>query len=502
MKHPFGFGASARMAAACAAGTAAVSVSGMAANKAARPNVIYFLVDDLGWSDLGCYGSKFYETPNIDALAASGTRFVNGYASHPVCSPTRAAIMTGKNPCRAEINITDWIKGERRQYEKLLPPKINYNLPLKETTLPEYLKKYGYQTWHIGKWHLGETERSWPKAHGFDVNIGGYSIGHPNSYYSPYRNPKLKDGPKGEYLTDRLTDEALKLLENRDKAKPFFMYFAFYAVHAKIVACKRYIDRFVKKRKKMFGSSPTPFAKESERGITRQRQDNPKYASMLYDLDVNIGRVVDFLKKNGLWDNTIIIFSGDNGGLSTLQRKGAPDCLLPLRAGKGWCYEGGQRTPFIIRDPLIKKQPKTCDTPVCATDVYATVLDCCGLPLFPKQHKDSASLKPLLESSGGALKRPSPMVWFYPHYHGSGWTPGASILKDGWKLVVFYHYDRVELYNVKNDIGEKHNLADKYPEKVAALKKELEAYLKSVGAVMPKKNPHPGKRPKKKPKKK
>jgi len=454
----------------------------------ARPNVVVILVDDLGWNDLSCYGSEFYETPNIDAMAKGGIRFTDGYASHPVCSPTRAAIMTGKNPCREAINITDWIPGEQRQKEKLLPPTLNNNLPQSETTIAETLQNAGYATWHLGKWHLGETAASWPKAHGFDVNVGGYHRGQPDAYYTPYGNPNLEDGPAGEYLTDRLTSEAIHLLETRDAEKPFFMYLPFYTVHTPIQACQRHLPRFKEKRAAMGMTDKTPVKKEG-RGTTRMRQDNAAYASMVYAMDENVGRLLDALKSTGVDENTMVILLGDNGGLSTLEWGSGPTCLLPLRAGKGWGYEGGTRVPFIIDDPQVESG-SICSEPIVATDIYATVLDRCGLSFRPKQATDSVSLLPLLKNPDGKLKRSQPLVWHYPHYHGSGWVPGSAIREGDWKLVEFYEDGIVELYNLKDDIGEQNDLAEKYPEKATALKKKLDAYLKSSGAAMPVPNPN------------
>jgi len=478
------------------AGAAASVMGGTRTSE--KPNVIIILVDDLGWKDLSCYGSEFYETPNIDAMAARGIRFTNGYAAHAVCSPTRAAIMTGKNPCRKEIRITDWIPGARPKHEKLLGPEINFNLPLSEITLPERLKAAGYATWHIGKWHLGETEASWPLAHGFEVNIGGWSRGSPRSYYSPYKNPKLPDGPEGEYLTDRLTNEAIKLIRNRDE-RPFFMYLAFYTVHTPIQACRRHLEYFEKKKARMGLNDETPTRTEHHRAITRMRQDNAAYASMVYAMDENVGRLFNVLKETGLDSNTFVVLLGDNGGLSTLARgRCGPTSLLPLRAGKGWCYEGGIRVPFVVQDPLIEKKGAVCDEPVVATDIYATVLERCGLPPMPKQAADSVSFFPLLKNPEGSLERKQPMVWHYPHYHGSGWTPGSSIREGDWKLVEFYHDEKTELYNLKDDLSEQHDLSAKYPEKAEELKKKLHGYLKAVGAPMATPNPNPGPPPQKK----
>ncbi|MDX1565760.1 MAG: sulfatase-like hydrolase/transferase, partial [Phycisphaeraceae bacterium] len=236
-------------------------------------NFVVVVVDDLGWVDLACYGSKVYETPNLDALAARGVRFTNGYASHPVCSPTRAALMTGKNPARKEINITNWIPGGRKKIEKLIVPELADDLPLEETTVAERLKAAGYSTWFLGKWHLGHDAAHWPEAHGFDVNVGGWSVGSPRGgYYAPYKNPRLKSGPKGEYLPDRLTDEAIALLEKRDRAKPFLLYLSYYTVHTPIQASKRHIDHYRQKIASM--DFPGPLSRPEGRGATRLRQSN------------------------------------------------------------------------------------------------------------------------------------------------------------------------------------------------------------------------------------
>ena len=468
-------------------------LTSFAAEPASQPvnqkkNILVILVDDLGKNDLGCYGSTFYETPNLDKFVKESVMFTFGYAAHPVCSPTRAAIMTGKNPCRKEINITDWIKGERRQNEKLLGPEMNFNLPLEEVTIAESLKKAGYATWFLGKWHLGETKTHWPKAQGFDVNIGGYSKGSPRGgYYSPYNNPMLKDGPKGEYLTDRLTNEAINLIDKHNKQKPFFLFLSFYTVHAPIQACKRYIKKFKEKAKKL-PKLKKKYIREG-RGKTRIRQDNPAYATMIYAMDYNVGRVLDTLKKQGLYENTVIFFTGDNGSLTTRQRHPGPTCVLPMRGGKGWTYEGGVSVPFIVRDPTSEKNGTTCNIPVVNTDFYATILDYADIPPMPEQAKDSVDLRPLIEGKIKTLKRPEPIVWHYPHYHCSGWVPGSAILDDDWKLTESYQTGAVELYNLKKDRAEKKDLSKKFPEKKAMLLKKLHDYLKKTGAMMPADNP-------------
>jgi len=457
--------------------------------KTQRENIILILVDDLGEKDLGCYGSRFYETPNLDKLASESIIFTNAYSAHPVCSPTRAAIMTGKNPCRKEINITDWIKGERRNKEKLKGPPINFNLPLTEVTIAEALKNKGYATWFIGKWHLGESENFWPKAQGFEVNIGGFSKGSPpGGYYSPYHNPKLKDGPKGEYLTDRLTNEALNLINTRDKNKPFFLFLSFYTVHTPIQGCKKSLAKFQQKAAKL-----TKLKKEfrrDKRGKTRLRQDNPKYASMIYAMDENVGRLIKGLKKLNLDSNTIIFFTGDNGSLTTLEKHTGPTSVLPMRAGKGWAYEGGIRVPLIIHDPELEKQGDSCNVPVVNTDLYATILHYCNIPQNRSQHKDSFDLSPLIKGKSDLFVRKEPLVWHYPHYHASGWTPGSAIRDGDWKLIESYHDKSIELYNLKKDIAEQVNLAKKFPKKTKELMDKMHDYLKKVGAAMPYDNPN------------
>jgi len=451
---------------------------------AATPrNVVVILVDDLGWSDIACNGSTFYDTPNIDKLARQGVRFTDGYAAHPVCSPTRAAIMTGKNPCRQEVNITDWIPGARPKNKKLLGPPINNNLPLEEVTIAETLREAGYSTWFLGKWHLGETETHWPKAQGFDVNFGGHDKGSPpGGYYSPYKNPVLEDGPEGEYLTDRLTSEAIRLVKNRDKQKPFLLYLSYYTVHTPIQACKHHLEKYEKKLATL-PKIESDSIKREKHGVTRARQDNPAYASMVYAMDENVGRLMETLKEQGLDENTIVFFTGDNGGLSTLTKKPGPTCETPLRAGKGWTYEGGIRVPYIVRNPGASANGTTCDVPVVNTDFYATILDCCGIPLKPELHKDSVSIQPLLNGAQ-ELKRTEPLVWHFPHYHGSGFPPGSCIREGDWKLVESYHDETVELYNLRSDQEETKDLAGANPEKTVLLRKKMHDYLKKTGASM------------------
>jgi arylsulfatase A-like enzyme len=310
-------------------------------------NFVFFLVDDMGMMDVGAFGSTFHETPNVDRLAKTGMKFNNGYASCPVCSPTRASIMTGRHPVR--VDITDWIPGQsNKNSNKLIHPNDRNNLALEEVTLAEELKSHGYQTFFAGKWHLG-NEGHWPTDQGFDFNIGGHHKGSPpGGYYAPWTNPALKSKKKGEYLTERLTEESLSFLEKRNKKKPFLLYLSYYNIHTPIQAYKKRIGHYVSKAEKSFeGKTPT---RPEHEGKTRMRQDNPALASMVAAVDDSVGALTAKLDELGLSDNTVIIFFSDNGGLSTLRGPG-PGSNFPLRAGKGWLYEGGVREPTIIRAP-------------------------------------------------------------------------------------------------------------------------------------------------------
>ncbi|MBD3317222.1 MAG: sulfatase-like hydrolase/transferase, partial [Chitinivibrionales bacterium] len=424
-----------------------------------KPNIVFILADDLGWSDLSCYGGRFYETPNLDDFAQTGVRFTDAYASCPVCSPTRASVMTGKYPAR--FNITDWIPGMKAKNRKLITPQDLQELPLDEVTFAERLKESGYKTFFAGKWHLG-GEGFYPQDQGFDINKGGYHKGGPRGgYYSPYKNPALDDGPDGEYLTDRLTDESIKFME-ANKNTPFVLCLSFYTVHTPIQACNRHHLKFPKKKaEKMHGEDKSPFRRE-RRGVTKMRQDNPSYASMVHAMDENIGRLLAKLEKLGLDDNTAVIFTSDNGSLSTRAATNAPTSNLPLRAGKGWCYEGGIRVPAIMRLPGVTKPNSTCRAPITSTDFYPTFLDLAGLPQNPKQHADGLSLIPLFDKKVKTLAR-NAIYWHYPHYHGSTWTPGAAIRYGDWKLIEFYEEGEAELYNLASDIGESKDLSDAYP---------------------------------------
>jgi arylsulfatase A-like enzyme len=454
-----------------------------------RPNVVLFLVDDLGWADLAVQGSTFYETPNVDRLAASGMRFTDAYAASPVCSPTRAALMTGRHPVR--VGITDWIPGADPRDRKLLGPDDRHELPLEETTLAEELKAAGYATFFAGKWHLGDRG-FFPEDQGFDVNIGGHHRGSPpGGYYAPYENPKLEDGPDGEYLTDRLAAETIRFIEEQTEQRPghpFLAMLSFYTVHTPIQASRTHIGHFQAKAAELRPGSADEAVPEHE-GWTIARQANPDYASMVKAMDENVGRVLEALDRLGIGDDTVVVFTSDNGGLSTLERKNAPTSNLPLRSGKGWCYEGGLRVPAIIRAPGVTRPGSTSAVPVVSMDVYPTVLELAGLPLRPERHVDGRSLVPLLTGGDDALDREA-LYWHFPHYHGSTWTPGAAIRAGDWKLIELDEYDAVELYNLKDDLGEGNELSAEHPEKTAELLAELHAWQQELAAKKATPNPN------------
>ncbi|MBN1123978.1 MAG: sulfatase [Sedimentisphaerales bacterium] len=452
-----------------------------------KHNIVFFLVDDLGWTDLGCYGSSFYETPNMDRLAAEGMRFTDAYAACPVCSPTRASIMTGKYPTR--VGITDWIQGMRKQNPKLITPEDRHELSLEEITFPEVLKRNGYTTFFAGKWHLG-SEGYYPEDQGFDINIGGHDKGSPpGGYFSPYNNPKLSDGPKGEYLTDRLAEESVRFLETRkDQSNPFLLYLSFYTVHTPIQAKQEHIDKYKAKLESLPGLKENLFRPERV-SLTKLKQNEPSYAGMVESMDTAVGKVLDKIRQLGMDQNTIIFFMSDNGGLSTLpkRRRWAPTSNVPLRTGKGWCYEGGIREPMIVKWPDVTQPGSVCSVPVISTDFYPTILEMVGLPLLPEQHRDGMSLVPLLKS-GCVLDRQA-IYWHYPHYHGSGHRPSGAIRAGDWKLIEFFEDNTVELYNLRRDLSEQHNLAAALPDKVDGLKRMLNDWRKATGARMPRPNP-------------
>ena len=454
-----------------------------------KPNIIFFLVDDLGWTDLSCYGSTFHETPNIDQLAKEGIRFTNAYASCPVCSPTRASILTGKHPAR--LNITDWIPGSDPQDRPLLGTKDQHELPLAENTLAEALKQIDYQTAFFGKWHLGE-QGYYPEDQGFDVNKGGHWAGQPASYFYPYKNerkrwdvPNLENGEDGEYLTDRLTQEATQFM-SAQKDNPFFLYLAYYSVHTPIQAKPKLEEKYHTKRNKFFANVTTTFKAERE-NRSRQEQDNPAYAGMVQSVDESVGTILNHLKQLGLSENTLIIFTSDNGGLSTLPaNRTAPASVVPLRAGKGWLYEGGIRVPAIVKWPNQIAAETVSPMPVTSTDYYPTILAATAIPPSQYTVTDGQNLIPFLQVPSQPTRN---LYWHFPHYHGSGTKPSAAIRSTNYKLIEWMEDGQIELYDLEKDIAEQHNLASQLPDKAKELHLELRAWQRDIGALFPVKNP-------------
>lgn len=453
-------------------------------------NVLFILVDDYGWKDTSCGGSVYYETPNVDRLASQGIMFTQGYAACQVSSPSRASIMTGKFTARhgitdwiGEASGTDWRKMGR--HSKLLPAEYKWSLSKDELTLPEALREGGYRTFIAGKWHIG-GEGSSPEDHGFDINVGGYEAGSPvGGYFVPYNNPKLKDGPKGENLSMRLADETNNFIENHvknNKKQPFFAYLSFYAVHAPIQTTKENWKYFRDKADSL-GIKDNGFKVDRTLPV-RQTQDNPVYAGLIKQMDDAVGAVLDKLEELGLMENTLIVFTGDNGGVSSGDNY-STSCL-PLRGGKGRQWEGGLRVPYIIKAPGKTQEGRTSDVPVIGTDFYPTILDFAGLPMHPEQHVDGVSLKPLF--CGGKIPSRS-FYWHYPHYGNQGGEP-SSVIRDGdWKLIHYYEDGRNELYNLKIDSTESEPLNIQYPEKVDYLCKKLSVWLTDVGANYPSADP-------------
>ncbi len=442
------------------------------------PNFVFILVDDLGWADLGVYGSSFYETPNVDRLAAQGVRFTNAYAAGPVCSPTRGSILTGKHPARTDT--TDWFGGRRAG--RLLPAPYLEHLPLEEVTIAERLQDAGYTTGFFGKWHLG-GEGYYPEDQGFDVNFGGYEAGMPFAgYFSPYDNPKLADGPEGEHLTARLADESIRFLrEHRDA--PFLLYLSFYTVHTPLQAPAELVTKYQEKWAATDFEGPI-FGEEPPRRV-RLVQQHAAYSGMVESMDTHVGRVLDAIEELGLEAGTVVVFMSDNGGLSTSE--GHPTSNLPLRAGKGWLYEGGIREPMIIRWPGHTAPGGVVEEPVISTDFYPTMLQMAGLPLDPAQHVDGVSLVPLLEGSG-ALEREA-LFWHYPHYGNQGGFPGSAVRMGRYKLIESFEHERLQLFDLENDVGEQNDLAAEMPDRVAQMHEVLQRWRREVDAKLPTPNP-------------
>ncbi|MCC6123334.1 MAG: sulfatase [Pirellulales bacterium] len=430
------------------------------------PNILLILADDLGYMDIGANNPQtFYETPNIDRLAAQGMRFTAGYAACPVCSPTRAGIMTGRHPPRT--GITDFIGGKRAG--KLLPAPNRDHLALEEVTVAEALKDAGYANFFAGKWHLGSGDYG-PNAQGFGPGL----IGSGEFYYPPRNAAPLdpKDDPK---TTDRIADEAVRFIE-KHKTKPFFAYLPFPAVHIPLGARQDLVEKY---QRKQAVAPADAWDRERERQV-RIVQNHAVYAAMLEQLDAALGCVLAALDRCGLAERTIVVFLSDNGGLATAE--GRPTSNFPLRAGKGWLYEGGIRVPWIVRAPGATKPGSICDAPVISTDLYPTILELVGLSPMPRQHVDGVSLAPLL--TGAELKRGA-LYWHYPHYGNQGGAPSGAVRDGDWKLIEWYEDGSLELFNLKEDPGEKRNLSVENPAKLRELRAKLLDWRKAVKAVMP-----------------
>lgn len=465
-------------------------------------NVVFIMADDLGYTDVGFNNPEtFYDTPRLNGLAKQSVRFTAGYAACPVCSPTRSSVFTGQYPARTRN--TDYF-GAPNEFQKMpatydpakdgrfagqknrpvLPAPYLGRLAADHVTLAEAFKENGYATMFAGKWHLG-PEGSFPEDHGFDINIGGIERGGPyggDKYFSPYGNPKLPDGPKGEHLPDRLASEVARFIGHH-KDDPFFVSLCFYSVHTPLMGREDLVAKY-KEKKKSLGLG-AKFESEPPRE-NRTVQEHAVYAAMVEAMDAAVGKVLDALDANGVADDTVVLFFSDNGGLSTSE--GSPTSNLPYRAGKGWAYEGGVREPLLVRWPGKAKAGTSCDTPVISTDFYPTFLELCGLPARPDQHVDGKSFARLLSDPDAKHDR-APLFWHYPHWGNQGGIPFSAVRDGDWKLIRFHWKKGTELYNLAEDPGEKHNLADKETAKAAELGKQLDAFLKDTKALMPDTNP-------------
>ena len=491
-------------------------------------NVVLFLVDDLGWMDLSSSGSRFYETPNIDRLRSEGVYFSDAYSTCHVCSPSRASLMTGKYPAR--VGVTDWLTGRKDQpFQRLAQSKTLQALPSDELTLAERLRQDAYRTAIIGKWHLGDNSPA--SEHGFDLQLPRWNKGWPVTYHSPFKLEGL-EGPDGEYLTDRLTDEALRFIGS-DTSRPFFLFMSHYAVHDPIEGKPALVEKYRRKLASMpKDAEPPPFvleenpdtahaftAEEKARLIgkseyggysllpnrmvkIKQRQDNAEFAAMVESMDESLGRLMDGLRKMGLYERTIIVFTSDNGGMSganfgnptrKVQEKNIDKAFstsnLPLRGAKGWMYEGGIRVPLIIKAPSAAGiRTRSVHEPVSGIDIYPTVLDLLAMPLMPAQHVDGSSLKPLL-ADGRPLKRES-LFWYFPHYSNHGLQPPGAAMRQGrMKLIEYFENGTVQLFDLSRDIGERKDLSHTRRKTVERMHRRLEEWKRSLGLEPLKPNP-------------
>lgn len=434
-----------------------------------RPNVVLFLADDLGWTGLRCFGSDYYETPNLDRLAASGVKFTNAYSGCTVCSPTRASLMTGMYPAR--LRLTDFIAGQNRPYAKMTIPDWTKGLKKSYTTIAEALKAGGYRTIHVGKWHLDfpRQDNQGSTAHGFDL-AHDKPEGARGYYINETRVKEL--GLASNYTTDYLTDKAVEEIAN-NKDEPFFLYFAYNTPHTPIQGREDLVQYFERKRD------------------TSKVHKNPIYAAMVKSLDMSVGRVVEALKANGVADNTLVFFISDNGGLT--QRYGRHDQFtenLPLRRGKGSAYEGGVRVPAIASWAGVIPEGRVSDTPIMTTDLYPTILEATGLSGDARHNAqvDGVSLLSVFKNPAQVIERD--LYWHYPHYHAGGDGPYSAVRSGDWRLVEFHEDGKLELYNLSHNVSESVNLAARYPETLSKLKARLDRWRDEVGAQMPAPNPN------------
>lgn len=469
------------------------------------PNILFILIDDMGYKDLGCYGSDFYETPNIDRLAANGLKFMNAYAASAVCSPTRASILTGKNPARHKVS--DWTGPANWHPDGPLNTSATAEfIPPEEYTLAEALSDHGYATCYLGKWHLGDGPHL-PGNYGFEKVIGAINAGAPPSYFYPYLREgwaktgwpiQIEDlvegGNDGEYLTDRLTTEAINFIDT--VTRPFLVYLAHYAVHTPLEAKPKLVEKYEQKAREMYPDTTNILIRDRNKTYTRIVQNHAIYGAMIESVDESIGRLVAELEEKEILDNTVIIFTSDNGGYSTsnfpLPVKNQdtiaklPTSVMPYRMGKGWYYEGGIKIPTIVRWPGVTKEGEVIHERIVSTDFYPTMLDIAGIDLIPDQHKDGVSIVPLLKNSTATLSRKS-IFWHYPHYHNSGQTPATAMIRDDFKFIWEYDGNRQFLYHLTEDIHEDHNLVAEQSGRAEEMLLEMKAWLEETGAALPEK---------------